>query len=376
MAVATEWLQHDYYRVLGVDETASDAEIRSAYRKLAREAHPDANPDDPDAEARFKEISAAYGVVGDPDKRREYDEVRLATRRQPYGGGGVRIQVNDLGDLGFGGLGDVFGDVFGTAASRGRASTAPRARRGQDLAASLRLPFVEAVYGTSTSIDLVSETTCETCSGHGTADGTPPSTCSTCAGTGRHIAERQGFAMRQTCPTCGGAGIVVTNPCASCGGDGRVVRPRSVKVRIPAGVEDGQTIRLAGRGTPGHNGGPAGDLYVTVDVDPHPEFGRLGDNLTLTVPVTYPEAVLGADIVVPTLDGSTVTVRIPPGTPAGRTLRVSGKGVPKPAKHGDLLITVDIDVPTTPSAGQLEVIRSLGELTDPPPRRQRWEAST
>lgn len=347
MTPQSEWLETDFYELLGVQKTASDREIRSAYRKLARTAHPDAHPNDPDAEERFKAITAAYDVLGDVEKRREYDELRrlgsTASTRGPGAGPGdgrVRIRVNHRGDGDRNGFEDFFGDArFGagptTIRTQHRSGRRPE-RPGRDLATEVRLPFTDAVYGTTTSISLTSEAGCETCGGSGASPGTG----------------------RVTCPICGGSG--------------RVRRRRSVKVRIPAGVDDGQTIRLPGRGEPGHDGGPPGDLYVTVDVDPHPIFGRVGDNLTLTVPVTYPEAVLGADVTVPTLDGDHVTVRVPPGTPGGRVLRVAGRGVPRPGHHGDLLLTVDIDVPTDPTSVERDLIQQLATATSAKPRA-RWE---
>lgn len=355
MAAHSNWLNTDYYDVLGVAENASEKDIRRAYRTLARELHPDTNSD-PVAEQRFKEVTAAHEVLGDAERRKEYDEFRRAGSfggssggfgpSGPYGGTRVRVDNidSDLGDLG-----SVFGDLFGGGfgSGTGFGSTRPsrprragrRSERGRDLSSSLSLSFLDAVHGTTTTINLVSEASCDTCRGTGVAPG--PS--------------------------------LADDPCLTCSGRGRVTRPRTVKVRIPAGVEDGQTIRLPERGGPGSNGGPAGDLYITVDVEPHPDFGRLCDNLTITVPVTYPELVLGTDLSVPTIDAGTVTVRVPPGTPSGRTLRVAGRGIP--GTRGSLLVTLDVVVPTDPSDAERDVIEQLATVSTERPRA-RWEAMT
>ncbi len=291
MAVQTEWLEKDYYALLGVPETASEQEVTRAYRRLARELHPDVNPDKPDAEERFKEVSSAYDVLGDPAKRKEYDELRRM-QRAGVGGfrgsdaptGGFRVEFTDADDLGdVGGLGDLFGDLFGRAG---------RGRRGRDVETEVTLDFAEAVRG----------------------------------------AERK----------VGGA-----------------------TVRIPAGIEDGQLIRVPGQGRPGADGGSPGDLYVTVRVAPHPRFGRDGPHLTLRIPVTFAEAALGADVRVPTLDGEPVTLRLPPGTPSGRTFRVRGKGVPG---RGDLLVTVEVAVPRHLSDAQRRAVEELAEATTESPR--------
>jgi molecular chaperone DnaJ len=368
MAPQREWFEKDYYRVLGVGENASAKEIKSAYRKLSRQYHPDTNSGDKAAEERFKEVSAAYDVVGDSDKRKEYDEVRkLGPMGGMFGGpgagapgGGFRFQ--DMGDLG-----DVLGGLFGRARRGG--GTAGTARgtgphRGQDLEAELHLDFEDAVRGLTTTIHLTSEAACSTCHGTGAKPGTTPRTCPQCDGRGV-LDDNQGFfSFSQPCPHCAGRGFVIDDPCPTCGGSGIEHRPREVKVRIPAGVADGQRIRLRGRGGPGRNGGPPGDLYVTTRVTPHRLFGRRGDNLTLTVPVTFPEAVLGADVRVPTLDGGSVKVRIPAGTRSGRTLRVKGKGVPKSRKTGDLLVTVEVAVPQKLTDDERKAVEALAAAND------------
>ena len=336
-----EWLEKDYYQTLGVSSTATDKELTRAYRKLAKQYHPDTNPS---SEDKFKEISAAYDVLGDAAKRKEYDEVRrLGTSGFPGGfggssGGGGGFRVEDLGDLG-----DLFGGLGGFGGRRNR-TAGPR--RGADVEAELHLSFEDAVRGVTTSVNVAGEARCETCRGSGAAPGTQPVVCPMCHGTGE-LQDNQGlFSLSRVCPQCSGRGTVIETPCPTCRGTGVVRRTRSVKVRIPAGVDNGQRIRVKGRGAPGRANGPAGDLYVVVHVDSHPLFGRRGKNLTLTVPVTYPEAALGTTITVPTLD-EPVTLRIPAGTPTGQTFRVKGRGVPSGGRRGggDLLVTVDVTVP-------------------------------
>jgi molecular chaperone DnaJ len=366
-----DWFEKDFYKVLGVDAGASDKVITNAYRKLARELHPDRNPGDAKAEERFKEVAAAYDVLGDATKRAEYDEVR---RMGPVGGGG-------FGGGGFGGarpgggassfnfdagdLGDLLGGLFGRGGRR--APTGPQ--RGDDLEAELHLSFEDAANGVTTTVHLTSEAPCGTCHGSGAKPGTAPRNCPRCNGRGV-LDDNQGlFSFSQPCDLCGGRGRVVEDPCPTCGGRGIEHRPRRVKVRIPAGVRDDQTIRLKGRGGPGRNGGPAGDLFVRVRVSDHPLFGRSGENLTITVPITFPEAALGADVTVPTLDGSNVTVRIPPGTSSGRTFRVRGRGVTTPSKTGDLLVTVEVAVPKTLSAAQKKAVEALASAIGESPRQ-------
>lgn len=365
MAAQREWFEKDYYRILGVSENASQKEIKSAYRKLSRQYHPDANPGDVAAEERFKEVSAAYDVLGDPEKRKEYDEVRRLGPMAggfgaggPGGGPGATFRFDDIGDLG-----DILGGMFGRRRAGGaRRGTGPH--RGQDLETDLHLSFEDAVHGVTTTVHLTSEAVCSTCHGSGARPGTTPHTCPRCGGRGV-LAENQGFFSFSTpCDVCGGRGYTIDDPCPTCRGSGVEHRPREVKVRIPAGVRDGQRIRLRGRGGPGRNGGPPGDLYVTVRVAPHPLFGRRGDDLTITVPITFPEATLGADIAVPTLDGGSVTVRIPPGTRSGRTFRVRGKGVHTKKSKGDLLVTVEVAVPQKLSAAERKAVEALAAASD------------
>ncbi|MBV9953453.1 MAG: molecular chaperone DnaJ [Acidimicrobiia bacterium] len=370
-----EWFEKDYYKVLGVSEDADQKAITKAYRKLARENHPDAKPGDKAAEDRFKEISAAYDVVGDAEKRKEYDEVR---RMGPMGGmfgggggapgagygapGGFTFTTEDFG----GGLGDILGGLFGRG--RGGPSRGTGPQRGQDLETELHLSFTDAVEGITTTVHLTSDATCSTCHGSGARPGTSPIVCPQCAGRGV-IEDNQGmFSFSSPCPRCGGHGMIVEDPCPTCAGSGVERRPREVKVRIPAGVTDGKRIRLKGRGGPGRNGGPPGDLYVICRVAPHQLFGVRGRDLTLTVPVTFPEAALGADLTVPTVDGATVKLRMPPGTRTGRTFRVKGRGVPSSKGAGDLLVTVEVSVPTNLSAAERKAVEALAAATDESPR--------
>ncbi len=364
MAPQREWFEKDYYKTLGVSSTATPKEITSAYRKLAKKHHPDTNPGH---EETFKEISAAYDVLGDPDRRKEYDEVRAmgpaaAGAGFPGGFGSGTFRVEDMGDLG-----DLFGGLFGRG-RRGGGGGGPQ--RGADVETELHLSFEDAVKGATTSVNVTTDVRCHTCSGTGAAPGTQPVTCPRCGGSGT-LQDNQGlFSLSQICPQCGGRGTVVTTPCPTCSGTGVEHRNRTVKVRIPPGVEHGQRIRVKGRGASGRGGGPNGDLYVVVQVDRHGIFGRRGRNLTLTVPVSYAEATLGTTLTVPTLTDP-VTLRVPPGTPTGRTFRVKGRGVPagRKSSNGDLLVTVDVDVPDKLTDEQRSAVEALASVIEPPERR-------
>jgi molecular chaperone DnaJ len=335
--------EKDYYAALGVPKDAKAADIKKAYRKLARELHPDANPDNPKAEERFKEVSEAYDVLSDETKRREYDEAReMFARggfRAPGGAGG--FDPSDLfGGGGGANLGDLFGNLFGGGGAR-----RPQPRRGQDLESTVTIGFREAVEGVTVPVRLATEQPCGACRGTGGKDG-KVRTCATCHGSGQTSRNAGGFAFAEPCRTCRGQGSIIDDPCPACRGSGHVLAERTISARLPAGVKDGARIRLKGKGGPGDRGGPAGDLYLMVTVTPHPVFGRKGHDLTLTLPVTFTELALGAKVTVPTLDGDTVTVKLAPGTSNGRTLRVKGRGGPKPhGEHGDLLVTVEVAVP-------------------------------
>jgi molecular chaperone DnaJ len=385
MAPQREWFEKDYYAVLGLPKGATEKEITRAYRKLAKLHHPDANAGNKDAEERFKDISAAYDVLGDAAKRKEYDEVRsmAGSGANPFanaggfggaggpgggfpgGDGNIHFETGDMG-----GLGDILGNIFGGRGRRGQTTRQPGAgpRRGGDLEAEVHLAFDDAVRGATIAVQLTGAAPCHTCGGTGAAPGTVPHTCPQCNGTGTLAVDQGPFSFSQICPRCGGSGRVVEKPCPTCGGGGAETRTREVKVRIPVGVAAGQRVRVKGKGTPGSNGGPPGDLYVTVHVAPHPLFGRKGNDLSLRVPVTFSEAALGAEVKVPTLDGS-VTVRIPSGTASGKTLRVRGRGMPKAAGGaGDLLVTVDVVVPQTLSDDQRQAVEALASTESANPR--------
>jgi len=369
---AREYLDRDLYAVLGLKKGASAPEIKKAYRKLARELHPDQNKNNPEAEARFKEVSEAYHVLGDESRRKEYDEGRelfgagaFAGGRQGFGGpGGMHFDFA----FGDGGLSDVLGGIF----NRGRGAGP---RRGTDVETEVTLDFVDAVEGVTVPLRLSSEGPCPSCSGSGARAGTSPRTCPACSGSGHTSRNLGAFAMSETCATCRGRGMVVDDPCPTCHGSGRGASSHSMSVRIPAGVTDGQKIRLKGRGAPGERGGPAGDLFVTVHVRPHPVFGRRGEHLTLTLPVTFAEAALGAEVRVPTLAGTPVTLRLPPGTANGRTFRVRGRGAArKDGGRGDLLATVNVVVPEHISAEARKALETFAAAETEDPRAELMSA--
>lgn len=372
--VRREWFDKDYYAVLGVPKNASPAEIKKAYRKLAQQHHPDTAKGDPAAEERFKEVSAAYDVLGDEEKRRSYDRVRemgAGGFGPGFGGagwpggaggrpGGVRYEEVNVDDLS-----DLFGGLFGGAGRRGGRRTA--ARSGADLETHVSLSFEEALAGATVPVTIDGPAPCSRCAGTGAEPGTSPVTCPQCGGRGE-IAENQGFfSMSRTCPRCGGAGRIVEAPCTRCGGAGSERRTRTVNVRIPAGVRDGARIRVSGKGEPGRAGGPPGDLFVRVAVQAHPVFGRKGDDLTLELPISYPEAALGAKVQVPTLNGP-VTLKVPAGTPTGKTFRIRGRGVARKGGHGDLLVKVKVDVPSKLSKDEKELLKQLREVSPGSPR--------
>ena len=362
--IRREWLEKDYYKSLGVSKDAKAADIKKAYRKLARENHPDANPDNKKAEEKFKEVSEAYDVIGDAEQRKSYDEAR-----ELYGSGGGRFggmpggfgggggnrgggssySTADFGDL-FGGggasAGGGFSDVFGGLFNRGGGGGARQPRRGSDIESEVTLQFNDALHGVTLPLRLSTDGVCTSCGGSGARPGTNPKVCPTCQGSGARVRNQGGFAFSEPCDECHGRGVIVEDPCPTCYGTGQATSTHTIHARIPAGVKDGQRIRLSGKGSPGSNGGPNGDLYILVHVDKHPVFGRDGNNVTVRLPVAFDEVALGANIKVPTPDGNTVTLKLPPGTSNGRTFRVKGKGAhPKGKAPGDLLVTVEVEVP-------------------------------
>lgn len=383
----TDWADKDFYKALGVAKDASAADVKKAYRKLARANHPDSKPGDRAAEERFKAIAEAYDVLGDEEKRKEYDRLRamfagggFPRAGGPFPGG----QGFDLGDLfggaAGGGFGDVLGDMFGGGGGgTTRRTTRSRPRRGADIETTATIGFREAMEGTTVSLRLSSEAPCPECRGTGAKPGSMPRVCPECEGVGMRPASAGGaFTLNETCASCRGRGMVVDDPCPRCNGSGRGLSSATIQARIPAGVRDMQRIKLRQKGAKGEYGGPPGDLYVTVKVAAHPVFGRSGDNLTISVPVTFDEAVLGADLKVPTLGGPQVTVRVPPLTPNGRTFRVRGRGAAqRDGGYGDLLVTVEVAVPrelTDDARAAVEAYRAATAGLDP--RRELYERST
>lgn len=380
-----DWIEKDYYAALGVGKAASADEIKKAYRKLARESHPDRNPDDASAEERFKAASEAYTVLGDDAKRREYDEMRSlfgsgAFRRNARGAGQPGGAPFDVGDL-FGGAagggrrfsGAGFQDLFGSIFPGGGGAAARGPARGRDVETEVALDFDDAIRGVTLPLTLRTPGVCDTCRGDGAKPGTQPRACPTCRGAGVTTRNQGSFSFSEPCSDCQGVGTVVDEKCPECQGTGGVTKNRTLNVRFPAGVADGQRIRLAGRGEPGARGGPAGDLFIQVKVSPDELFGRAGEDLTLTVPITFAEAVLGADLRVPTFDGA-VTLRVPSGTPSGRVLRARGKGVVRTdGRAGDLLVTLEVVVPAKLSEEARAALETF-VAQSPPAAREHLDA--
>ncbi len=371
--IRSDWASKDFYKELGVAKNASQDDIKKAYRKLARANHPDSHPDDTAKHDKFKAVAEAYDVIGDADKRKKYDQAREMFSRggfpSGFGGGGYagggNVNVEDLlrdRAGGGGGFGDLFGDLFGGGFGAGR--RAPRPQRGADLETTATIGFTEALEGVTVALRISSEGACPTCHGTGGKPGTRPHACPVCEGTGMVTASVGGaFSMNETCPACGGRQLVYDDPCPTCHGSGTGQATRTIQAKIPAGVKDGQRIRLRGKGGQGVNGGPAGDLYVTVKVTGHRVFGRKGDDLTVDVPVSFPELALGAEIKVPTMGGAPVTLKVPAGTPNGRTFRIRGKGAAKGDKRGDLLATVEVQVPATLDAEAKAALEAYAAAT-------------
>jgi molecular chaperone DnaJ len=379
MAPQREWFDTDYYDLLGVPQSASEKEISRAYRKLAKQHHPDANPGNKEAEDRFKAVSAAYDVLGDAAKRKEYDEVRqMVASGARFGPGGAGGPGGFGGPDGFQtfqfdenvGFGDLLGGLFGRG-GRGRRGGARRQagpQRGADLETELHLDFLEAVHGVTTSVSFTADAVCSVCHGSGAKPGTTPDVCPQCGGSGEILVDQGPFSFSQVCPQCAGRGTIVTDPCPQCAGRGVERRRRDVKVRIPPGVDDGQRIRVQGRGAAGANGGPPGDLYVVVHVRPHPIFGRQGNNLTVRVPITFTEAALGTNVKVPTLD-EPVTVKVPAGTESGKTVKVRKRGIDTgKGSPGDLLVTFDVVVPKKLDGAAKKAVEDLGTVLTENPR--------
>ncbi|HWU33242.1 MAG TPA: molecular chaperone DnaJ [Marmoricola sp.] len=361
-----DWADKDFYKILGVAKDADASAIKKAWRKIAKENHPDTHPGDTARHDTYKAASEANDVIGDPAKRKEYDEYRAAVSSGGFGGftgnfGGGGAQGFDVSDL--------FGGLFNGGGFSGARPRAPRPSKGADVEAQTTLSFVDAVNGTTISLSMASDQPCPTCHGTGGRPGSKPVVCPVCDGAGSVMRSMGGFSVNETCPRCHGQQLVYAEACPTCHGSGRGTSDRKVQARIPAGVDDGQRIRLKGKGAAGENGGPAGDLYIKVRVLAHPIFTRSGTSLKVDVPVAFDEAVLGAEVKVPTLGGSPVTLRVPPGTPNGRTLRVRGRGVPRSdGTKGDLLATVVVQVPESlndEAKAAIEAYREARGTTDP-----------
>jgi molecular chaperone DnaJ len=365
----------DPYTTLGVPRTASEDEIKKSYRKLARELHPDRNPGNASAEERFKDVQTAYDLLSDPEKRKQYDTFG-ESGSGAFGGGfhpgaGVRVENVDLGDLsdllgGMGGIGGIFG--------RGRrGSERPRPQRGVDLESRVRIAFEDALTGATVRVPVEVETACHVCGGTGADPGTTPKTCPQCQGSGV-VSDSHGlFALSQPCPRCRGNGVIIEKHCKSCRGTGRERSTKRYQVKIPAGAKDGTRIRLKGKGEPGRSGGPAGDLFVVVQVDPSPLYERRGADLVLDVPVTYPEAALGATVQIPTPDGP-VALKIPAGSESGKLLRVKGRGAPRlnGGGRGDLLARVKVSVPQKLSKAEKDALEGYQKVLKEQPRERAF----
>jgi molecular chaperone DnaJ len=355
----------DYYKTLGVDKTATAEDIKKAYRKLARQYHPDRNPGDKQAEARFKEISQAHDVLGDPDKRKQYDTGTGAFAGGGAGGPGAGFGGFGNFDFDASSMGDILSNLFGGSASGRRVRTKPRAEKGNDLEAQVSITFDQAVSGAQVPLQVPMHATCPTCHGTGAKPGTAPSVCPRCEGRGIETQGQGMFSISQPCSLCGGTGTVIEDPCPTCSGAGAVRTVKRLRVNIPAGVRDGSRIRLAGKGEPGRSGGPPGDLYLITHVEPSSLFTRKGDNLEVEVPLSIPEALRGAEVQVPTLNG-TKTLRVKPGTAHGTVQRLRGEGPPKlgtgsPPARGDIHYRFVIDVPEKLSKEQQQAVEELSK---------------
>ena len=361
--------KRDYYDVLGLKKGASADEIKKAYRKKAKELHPDRNKDDPQAETQFKEANEAYEVLKDEEKKAAYDRFGHAAFEGGMGGGGGRPGGGGMGgNADFASaFSDVFDDLFGDfMGGRGQGGGRRRAARGADLRYNMRVTLEEAYIGLQKTINVPTSVQCTACSGSGSEGGAEPTTCPTCSGMGKVRATQGFFTVERSCPTCSGLGQIIKNPCQSCGGAGRVQKERALSVNVPAGVETGTRIRLAGEGEAGMRGGPPGDLYIFIEVEPHPIFERDGPNLQCRVPVSMISAALGGDIEVPTIDGGRSRVKIPAGSQSGRQMRLRGKGMPalRGPGHGDMFIELAVETPVNLTSRQKELLREFEELSE------------
>ncbi len=349
--------KRDYYETLGVNRGCSEAEIKKAFRKMAMELHPDRNPNSASAEARFKEVNEAYDCLKDPQKKAAYDRFGHAAFENGAGGGFRNGASADFTSA----FSDVFDDLFGDFMGGGRRGGGARAARGSDLRYNLRISLEEAFRGKQATIAVPSSVTCDVCDGTGAEGGAEPVSCPTCSGHGKVRAQQGFFTVERTCPTCSGRGQIIKNPCKACAGQGRVRRDRSLNVNIPTGVETGTRIRLAGEGEAGLRGGPAGDLYIFIEVEAHPIFERDGTNLSCRIPVSFVTAALGGEIEAPTLDGGRTRVKVPPGVQSGKQLRLRGKGMPplRGPGAGDLYIELAVETPVNLTQRQRDLLREF-----------------
>ncbi len=359
--------KRDYYEVLGANKNSSADDIKRAYRRMAMKYHPDKRPDDKDAEARFKECAEAYEVLSDPEKRKRYDQFGHDGLRGVGMHDYSRVDFNDIGDI-FGDMfGDMFGDIFGGRRGGRAAGGGRRAARGYDLETTVELGLEDIANGSEKTIEFTRQDTCQNCSGSGCAKGKAPSTCPTCGGNGQ--VQRAGlggfFSMVSTCPKCRGAGQIITNPCKKCKGQGLVAKKRTISVKMPAGVHEGQGVRVGGEGEPGRNGGPRGDLYCYVRVKAHPFLMRDGNDLVATIPISFTQAALGATIDVPTLEG-TRQLRVPPGTQHGSVFRIKGQGLVdlRTRRKGDELVRVAVEIPKALTSNQEKLLQAFAETED------------
>ena len=345
--------KRDFYEVLGVSRTASGDEIKKAYRRLAMKHHPDRNKDDDKAEAKFKEVKEAYEALSDAEKRATYDQ--FGHEGLQRGGGGGGFSAEGFSDI----FGDVFGDIFGGGGRRGRSQMF----RGADLGYELRLDLERAVSGDSVTIDVPTQVGCDACDGSGAAKGSEPVKCTTCNGVGQVRVQQGFFSIQQTCPACKGAGTVISDPCQKCSGRGRRAKTKTLSVKVPAGVDDGDRIRLTGEGEAGRNGGPPGDLYVEIRVNPHKIFEREGPDLSCEVPISIATAALGGEVELPTLEGN-VSLKIPGGTQSGKVFRLRGKGVTtvREPHKGDLFVSAVVETPVNMTSEQEDLLRQFDEL--------------
>jgi molecular chaperone DnaJ len=351
----------DYYELLGVDRGASDQELKSAYRKLAMKHHPDRNPGDHAAEEKFKEASEAYQVLSDPEKRAAYDRfghAGVSGAGSGFGGGSPFAGGVDISDI----FGDIFGEMFGAGVGASTGRRGSRQQRGDDLRYDLTIEFEEAVFGAETEVKLRRREACSSCHGSGSAGGRGPTTCGQCRGTGQVRFQQGFFAVARTCGACGGTGSIISDPCTSCRGETRVTREFKLKVKIPAGVEEGTRIRYSGEGDAGKFDGPHGDLYIVLSVKPHVFFERHGNDLHCVVPISFPQAVLGDEIEIEGIDGE-VTLKIPEGTQSGKEIRLRGKGVPhlNESGRGDVVVQLMVQIPRKLSKAQRELVKQLQE---------------